>query len=284
MQAFNYSEPTNVEYVLELLNNYKIDAKVLAGGTDILVQMKQDKVKPKFLISLARLESLKGIKRTTDGWLTIGALTSASELQKSELLKDFPLLADAAKAMACPEIRHKATIGGNIVNASPAGDLCTALLALDAIVTVQSIRGSREIKIDDFFKGPGLTALNPDELLTTIRIPPLPKGVWGVYKKVGVRRAMEIGIVCTGVVAGLNYERERMIRIALGSAAPTPIRAKKAESYLLSVNLTRESILEAGKISAEESKPITDVRASDWYRKIMIKYTVSEALKELKLI
>jgi aerobic carbon-monoxide dehydrogenase medium subunit len=283
MKPFDYYKPTDIVGVLKLLHEHGADAKILAGGTDLLVQMKKERLSPGTVVSLSALDQLRGVRPLPGGGLEIGALTTADELQRdSQIQSHCPVLAEAASVLGYPEIRRRATIGGNVANASPAGDLSTALLTLDAFVVARNLDVGREIPLTGFFSGPGRTILLPGETIIALRVPPNPGRKCGVYRKLGMRRAMEIGIVCLSVLAvGETADRKRSVHIALGAVAPTPIRAKAAEALLYGREITPELSREAGCLAAEEASPITDVRGSDWYRKRMVSVLVSEALQEI---
>ena len=283
MKPFEYHKPTDILGLLKVLHDHGADAKILAGGTDLLVQMKKERLSPRTVISLSGLDQLQGVSPLPGGGLQIGAMTTADELQRNpDIRSQCPVLAEAAGVLGYPEIRRRATIGGNVANASPAGDLSTALLSLDASVVARSLDGEREIALAGFFTGPGRTILGPGETITALRVPSNTGRKCGVYRKLGMRRAMEIGIVCLSVLAvGETPERKRSVRIALGAVAPTPIRAKAAEALLYGREITPELSDKAGRLAAEEARPVTDVRGSDWYRERMVSVLVSEALQEI---
>jgi CO/xanthine dehydrogenase FAD-binding subunit len=270
-----------LEEAWEAAAQYPGEARYLAGGTDLLVQLKKGNLRPPLLISLKRVHHLSGVTVVGD-WVHIGALTPVEDLARSEVLKRrSPLLPLAAAQLGSRQIRNMATLGGNLCNASPAGDLSTALLCLETELKVEGPRGARSGKLLDFFKGPGRTSLSPGEVMTGILIPSAEKGwVWS-YRKLGVRRAMEIGIV--NVALGLKLEEGvcREARIALGSVAPTPIRARRAEKRMEGRPLVPELIEEVCELSAQESDPIDDLRASRAYRMEMVGNLVRSGLRAL---
>jgi xanthine dehydrogenase FAD-binding subunit len=270
LSGFSYKRVKTLEEAWGSAARYPEEARFLAGGTDLLVQLKKGTIRTPLLISLKGVRHLNGVTIIGDSF-QIGPLTAVDELIRSEALKRRnPLLVLAAVQMGSRQIRNMATVGGNLCNASPAGDLSTALLCLDTEVKIEGPGGARSEKLVDFFKGPGRTSLQPSEILTGILVPSTDKNWHWSYQKLGVRRAMEIGIV--NVALGLNLDREicREARIALGSVAPTPIRARKAEKLMEGKRFSPELIKEVAEVSARESGPIDDLRASGAYRREMV--------------
>jgi len=281
LTGFQYKGARTLEEVWEAASRYPGEARYLAGGTDLLVQLRKGSLRTPLLISLKRVRHLSGVTVVGD-WIHIGSLTPVEDLVRSEVLKrKSPLLPLAAAQLGSRQIRNMATLGGNLCNASPAGDLSTALLCLDTELKLEGLEGARSGKLVDFFRGPGLTSLSSGEVMTGILIPSMEKGwVWS-YQKLGVRRAMEIGIV--NVALGLKLEEGvcREARIALGSVAPTPIRARRAEKRMEGQSLLPGLIEEVGELSAQESDPIDDLRASRAYRREMVLNLVRRGLRAL---
>jgi CO/xanthine dehydrogenase FAD-binding subunit len=281
LSGFSYKRVKTLEEAWGSAARYPGEARFLAGGTDLLVQLKKGTIRTPLLISLKGVRHLNGVTIIGDSF-QIGPLTAVDELIRSEALKRRnPLLVLAAVQMGSRQIRNMATVGGNLCNASPAGDLSTALLCLDTEVKIEGPGGARSEKLVDFFKGPGRTSLQPSEILTGILVPSTDKNWHWSYQKLGVRRAMEIGIV--NVALGLNLDREicREARIALGSVAPTPIRAPKAEKLMEGKRFSPELIKEVAEVSARESGPIDDLRASGAYRREMVINLVRRGLRAL---
>jgi CO/xanthine dehydrogenase FAD-binding subunit len=281
LSGFSYKRVKTLEEAWGSAARYPEEARFLAGGTDLLVQLKKGTIRTPLLISLKGVRHLNGVTIIGDSF-QIGPLTAVDELIRSEALKRRnPLLVLAAVQMGSRQIRNMATVGGNLCNASPAGDLSTALLCLDTEVKIEGPGGARSEKLVDFFKGPGRTSLQPSEILTGILVPSTDKNWHWSYQKLGVRRAMEIGIV--NVALGLNLDREicREARIALGSVAPTPIRARKAEKLMEGKRFSPELIKEVAEVSARESGPIDDLRASGAYRREMVINLVRRGLRAL---
>jgi CO/xanthine dehydrogenase FAD-binding subunit len=281
LSGFSYKRVKTLEEAWGSAARYPGEARYLAGGTDLVVQLKKGTIRTPLLISLKGVRHLNGVTLAGDS-VHIGPLTAVGELIRSEALKSKnPLLLLAAVQMGSRQIRNMATVGGNLCNASPAGDLSTALLCLDTEVKIEGPGGARSEKLVDFFKGPGRTSLQPSEILTGLLVPSTDKNWHWNYQKLGVRRAMEIGIV--NVALGLNLEREvcREARIALGSVAPTPIRARKAEKLMEGKRFSPELIEEVAEVSARESDPIDDLRASGAYRREMVINLVRRGLRAL---
>ncbi|MBI2920805.1 MAG: xanthine dehydrogenase family protein subunit M [Planctomycetes bacterium] len=253
MRPFEYEEPRSIEEAVSLLGAPGKN-RLLAGGTDLLVRLKRREWPVDRVINLKRIETLRGIEERGD-WVTVGALTTIEELERSEVVaKRWPLLREAAMEMASPQVRAMATAGGNLCNASPAADLAPPLLCLDAQMIAVGPRGERTIAIRSFFAGPGRTALAPDEILTGIRIPSAPAR--GCFIKFCTRRAMDLAVVS---VACAVVSKET--RLALGAVAPTPIRvAASAEE------------------AAMRCAPIDDVRATAEYRRELVRVLAGRAL------
>jgi len=278
---FNYKRVKTLEEAWGSEARYPGEARYLAGGTDLLVQLKKGTIRTPLLISLKGVRHLNGVTLTGDS-VHIGPLTAVGDLIRSEALKSKnPLLLLAAVQMGSRQIRNMATVGGNLCNSSPAGDLSTALLCLDTEVKIEGPGGARLEKLVDFFKGPGRTSLQPSEILTGILVPSTDKDWHWSYQKLGIRRAMEIGIV--NVALGLNLDRDmcREARIALGSVAPTPIRCRKAEKRMEGKRFSSELIEEVAEVSVRESNPIDDLRASGAYRREMVINLVRRGLRAL---
>ena len=265
--GFRYLRVRSLEEAWAAADQNPESARFLAGGTDLLVKLKKGQIRPSLLINLKSISDLYGIDELEDR-IEIGALTTAGDLLRSILLKEkTSLIPLAASHLGSKQIRNLATVGGNLCNASPAGDLSVALLCLQANVKISGPEGSRIEGLEDFFMGPGLTSLKPREVLTAISVP-LSNGDWvWNYQKLSNRRAMEIGIV--NVAIGLRLEQNicAEARIALGAVAPTPIRAKKAEMHMVGKKLSSRLIEEGARLGAQESSSIDDIRGSAAYRR-----------------
>jgi CO/xanthine dehydrogenase FAD-binding subunit len=275
MKDVMYFAPSGIDEALALLAEHKGKATVLAGGTDLVPKVNYYELKPDILIYTGGIGS--AYIKEEDGRLVIGAGTTWTELTASSLVAEKAgILVEAAKQGGCVATRNAGTIGGNLANASPAADLSTPLLVLDAELLLKSADGERVVPINEFFTGPGETVLKPDELLVEIRIPPV-KGKTA-FLKLGRRRAMTLSVVNTAVRLQMHGKTCKESRIAVGSMAPRPLRCKKAER-ILSGNSVDKDLL--GKCAAEaikETSPIDDQRATAWYRKKAGEKLVARAL------
>ena len=275
---FEYFAPKTLDEAVDLLSRFRGRAKVLAGGTDLIVQMKVGRVRPEYVVSIRWLRELDFIDAREDG-LHIGALTKLRRIEKSDVVRrDFIALYEAVKAMGGVQVRCMGTVGGNLCNASPAADTAPPLMVYEARVKAVSTRGEREIPITKFFKGPGKSALEPDEILTEVMIPYQPANTGSAFLKVA-RTSMDLAKVNVAVAINVREGVVRWARIALGAVAPTPIRALKAEAYLAGKELGEDVIARAAEIAASETRPITDVRSTAWYRREVSKVLVKDALR-----
>lgn len=282
MKNFNFLEPKNLPEAVDLLSQFGDRAKILAGGTDLLVQMKKGKVRPENLINLKKVSGLNQVEYTPAG-LKVGSLVSIGRLAQEAIIREkYPVLAQAAAVLGSPQVRSRATVGGNLSNASPAADTAPALLVYQAQVRVAGAAGERLIALEDFFQAPGKTSLQSGEILTGVEIPaPLP-GTGAVYIKHGRRKGHEIAMV--GVCALINLEpgtgKIAQARIALGAVAPTPLRAKAAEE-ILAGQLPDPTLLEkAANLATDAATPISDVRGSAEYRKLLVQVLTLRALQQ----
>ncbi len=283
LPKFEYHEPTTLEEALHLLSELGGNAKVLAGGTDLLVRMKLKIDKPTHVISVARIPGLDTIIPRNSHGVTVGAGVSAAALSRHELLMDrFTPLALAAGRLGAPMIRNRATIGGNLVNGRPAADLSPACMVLSAKLKLKSASGEREVSVNDFFRGPGDTAIEPHELMVSINVETPPPWSGGAYIKLGARKTLEISMVNVAVLLTLKSADGPIsaARIALGSVAPTPVRAYAAEEFLVGKDPSDELFQQAGEIGVGLCSPITDHRGTMEYRCMMIEVLTKRALKQ----
>jgi len=239
----------------------KEGAVLKAGGTDVLVKMKQGLLKPTYLVDISKVHELAYI-RIEDGYVAIGSATTMKEIAESNLLKEkLPLLPEAASRMAVPEVREVSTLGGNLCNASPAADTAPVLLVLGAAVRALGPQGERTIPIESFFLGPGRTSLRQDEIVTEVDVRQMPEGAGSSFVKAG-RTYTDIAQVNVAAVLKLREGTIEYCRLALGSVAPTPIRAWRAEEFLVGRRLEEASVKEAAKMVAREIQPISDSRGT----------------------
>lgn len=276
----NYLKPDTLEEAAALLADCD-RAAIIAGGTDLLLQLQAGKVSDCTLVDIGGIAELAKIL-LTEKELSIGAATKLSEVERSNLLTgSFEMLKTAASWIGSPQIRSMATIGGNLCNASPSADMSAPLLALDARVELRSNRSQRTISLVDFFLGPSKTVLAPGEMLTAVRIPHPPAHSASTYRKHSPRRAMDLAIVGVSVLMW-RTDHQLQVRIGLSAIAPTPIRARQAEDYLSGRSSLDEQVLEGAAASVlEEIRPISDIRASARYREAMAALLTKQALAEV---
>ncbi len=280
LPRFTYHDPADLAQAVKLVGRLKSSARLLAGGTDLLVQMKRGLIKPDHVINLARLKELRFVVQERDT-IRIGALATAAELATLELGPGGVVSAGAA-ALGSPPIRERATIGGNLVNARPAADFAPPLLAAGAWVVLRSRRGQRQVKLAEFFTGPGTTVMAPDELLTEVCLPRPVERVGAAYQKQGARRALEISLVSAAAFLRLDergYVKEA--RVALGAVAPRPIVAASAARLVEGEKPAGPNdpiFAGAGLVAADDATPIDDHRGSAEYRRLLVDVLVRRAL------
>jgi carbon-monoxide dehydrogenase medium subunit len=279
LHNFEYFEPKTLSEATSLLKEHASKAKVLAGGTDLIIQMEDKLVRPEYVINLKRIPGLEDIGTNGSG-VRIGALTKMREIQKSSLIiQKYPALAEAAGEVGSVQIRNLATLGGNVCNASPAGDTLPALLALDATVKIAGPSGERTIPIREFFLGPRKTVLADGEIVMSFFLPTPPPHSGSKYIKLTIRRLMDLAFVGVAAAVTMDGKACKDVKIALGAVAPTVIRATNAENILKGKTLTDELLTRAGEAATQESKPISDLRASAEYRREMVAVLTRRAVK-----
>ncbi|MCL7388745.1 MAG: xanthine dehydrogenase family protein subunit M [Thaumarchaeota archaeon] len=283
LPKFEYYSPTSLSEALDLLEKYGEDAKIIAGGTDLLVSMRDRILKPKCLIDIKKIPELRRIEYKEGVGLTIGAAVTFKDiLEYPNLEKKYRVLWEAIKTIGDMILRNRATLVGNICNASPAADSAPALLILDARARIINKNdGVREVPLERFFIGVKKTILKPTEIVKEVFVPEPPANCYGKYVKVMRVQSEDLAVVG---VAGLAY-RDRgdlIIRLAYSSVAPTPIRVKEVEEVFKKKNMSLdEKIEEAVKISSEKVSPISDVRGSAEYRLNLVKVATRRLIKEL---
>jgi len=287
-----YYAPQTVADALDLLARYGADCRVIAGGTDLILEIERGVRTQEVLVDISRIAGLDRITRE-DGLLRLGALTTHNQVVASAdaVTHAFPL-ARACWQVGAPQIRNRGTVAGNLTTASPANDTITPLWAMDATVTLASRdRGERTLSFDQFFLGVRKTALAPDEMLVGINVPALGPHERGTFLKLGLRQAQAISVVNAAVVveSGIGYwvipNTQYPIsraRIALGAVAPTIIRCPEAEDYLVGKTLREDIIERAAELAAAAARPISDIRASADYRRAMVRVLVARALRQLR--
>jgi aerobic carbon-monoxide dehydrogenase medium subunit len=277
--SFDYYAPTTVDEAIRLLERYGLEAKILSGGMSLIPLMKLRLAEPRSLIDINRISGLGYIKEE-EGFLRIGALTREAELESSALLHSkYPILVDTTSVIADPLVRNRATIGGNLAHGDPANDHPATMLTLEAKVVTRGPKGEREIPITNFFTSLFTTALDPNEILTEIRIPiPAPRS-GGAYVKLE-RKVGDFATVAVAVQLTLRRESDVCERVGIGltNVGPTPIKAKKAEEVLRGNKIDSEAIKRAAQLASEESQPRADLRGSEEYKRDLVRVLTTRAL------
>lgn len=285
LPAFDYQSATDTQSALESLGMQPARTHVLLGGTDLFVQMRAGSIAPTEIIDLKRIPELAAIDFDGDKGLSIGAAATMNTVARHpDVEANFPLLVQALETVASYQLRSRATIGGNLCNASPAADSAPALLVLESQLTLESKDGQRNLALKDFFKGPGETTMKPGEILTRIHVPLPPAGWKGRYLKLGRNTSGDLAIVG---VAVLGYPDRQAasgfrFRVALASVAPTPLRVYEVEDLLEGMELSNGSIEDAARKAQSLAKPISDARSSAEYRSAMVYELTAWGLSEVK--
>jgi carbon-monoxide dehydrogenase medium subunit len=284
LPEFEYYQPETLVEASEFLASHAAEARPFLGGTDVFVRMRDGFICPKFLVDVKKLDGANDLRFDPLSGLTVGAAVSMNRVAASnEVRAHYPLLAQACESVASYQLRTRATIVGNICNASPAGDTIGACLLFGGILQIHGLNGPCEEPLAKFFLGPGKTTLNPGDIVTAIRFPVPPQGSQGTYLKLGRNRLSDLCIV--GVTA-LGYpdpasKSGYRFRLALASVAPVPLLVNSVETYLADQPITPETLQEAARLAAEACTPIDDVRGGARYRKQMVKNLSLKALKEV---
>jgi xanthine dehydrogenase FAD-binding subunit len=284
IKEFNYHRAETLQEALEMMDNLKGDVRVLAAGTDLVVRLKSNMVKENNILDISRVKELKGIFTENDK-VHILPLTTHSEIIESEDASKYAsILVESCKSVGSPQIRNRGTLGGNVANASPAGDTIAALFAQEAMLKLKSKGTERVISVEDFFTGPGRTVLQPNELLVDIFFPKMKENEIGFFKKLGQRNALAISVVNVSAKLSKSEEKNRFEKaiVSFGSVAPTVVRARNIEKALVdSVVDTPEKIRYIAQLAWRDVNPISDVRASLKYRQDMSINLLYEGLLEL---
>ena len=276
--AFEYVRAATVSQAVNLLAKNGERARVLAGGQSLIPLMKLRLAQPGLLVDIGRIPGLSLIEEE-GAYLRIGAMTRHRDLERSTLIGDrYPLLADVPKVLGDPEVRNLGTIGGSLAHADPAGDWGTALLAFDAVLVAVGPDGDRTIPVDAFFQDTFSTALRPSEILTEVRIPRAGPRSGGAFEKLK-RKTGDFAVVSVSVQVELDSQGAiGSVRMGLGAVGPTPIRAKRAERYLVGQDPSAAAYQEAGRLAAQESRPSADLHGSETYKRAMIELLTRRAL------
>lgn len=279
---FEYFAPKTVKEALTLLDKYRDDYKIIAGGQSLLIMMRQGLIKPEHLIDIKGLSELNYIKFDAKKGLRVGALTTHRTIEKSPVIKkSFGVLAEMENRLASIQTRNWGSIGGNLCHGDPAGDPAPVLIALNSTLTIASINGERNVLVEDFFLDYFETALEHGELLTEIQVPTISSNTGAAYTKFNV---IENDMATVGVAVSITLASKgghcEDLRIALANGAPRPMRAKQAEELLRGKKITDHLLKEAGEIASPEADPISDIHASAEYRQELLKILVKRVSKE----
>ena len=278
---FDYVRPNNLDELCDVLSQYGAKAKLLAGGTDLTIALKQRLINPEVLIDLNRVrKELTGIDASKSN-LIIGAMTTYTELEANPaVIRYARALSEAASQVGTYQIRNLGTIGANLANGSPAADTAPPLIVLRAKVHLRNKHGTREIPVEDFITGVKKTAIRPDEIITSIEIP-LNEHLSSYWMRSAKRNENVISVVSVAVASEIRSNRFGESRIALGAVAPTPILAKESSSELSGSPINPATIETVSKLAAKESKPISDVRASADYRRHLVHVLTKRTINEI---
>ena len=279
-----YINATTIDEVLQTLSERGESARIVAGATDLILELERGVRKGiDTLIDVTRIPNLDHITIDEDNIIHLGPLVTHNHCVESRLIRAraYPL-ARAAWEVGAPQIRNRGTIAGNLITASPANDTITPLMALNASVALQSLRGTRTVALKDFYKGVRKTVMQPDEMMADISFPAMPGSARGTFIKLALRRAQAISIIDVAVVLDIKGDAIRSAAIALGAVAPTIIRAPKAENYLAGKKLTDEVLEEAARLTMNSCKPIDDIRGSAAYRSEMVRVCTLRGLKSVR--
>jgi carbon-monoxide dehydrogenase medium subunit len=280
VKAFEFAKPNTAAEAVALLKKHAPHAKPLAGGTDLLVEIKHDAHLPHMLVDVSRIEELRRIELNDDG-LHIGASVTHTEIMTHDLVKQYaPVLIDAAHTIGAVQTRNLGTLAGNLVTCVPSMDSGPALLALEAEIVIAGPGGSRQIPLDEFFVGPRKTCLEPEELVLDIIVPKRNLSKPIEFIKFGLRKGQALALVNVAAATWLGDKADTFKApcIALGAVAPVVMRAGEAEKYLEGRKISEDAMAEAGRIAAKQAKPISDFRASAEYRLDLIEVLTRRAL------
>ncbi len=277
-----YHTPQTLDEALQLLATHQDEARLIAGGTDLIIEIERGQRSPTVVIDISAIPDLDTISRDDSNQIHLGPLVTHNQVVGSDLCvqRAFPLV-KACWEVGAPQIRNRGTIAGNLVTASPANDTITPLWAMGASVTLQSARGSRTLSFEEFFQGVRQTALEPDEMLVDIIFPAMENYQIGTFLKLGLRRAQAISVVNVAVVLTMLADTVTQARITLGSVAPTIVRAEDAERFLTGKVLRKEVRIHAAELAAQTIAPINDIRGSAEYRRYMTTVLTRHALEAL---
>ncbi len=271
LRNFEFFEPTTIEEASSLLTQYNGKAQLLAGGTDLIIAMKDRAMTPEYVISLEKIPELDGVTYDEGNGLRIGAMTKMRTLELDPIIRDrYAAIAEGAEEVGGIHIRNLATIGGNISHGSPAADTAAPLLVFGTQVNIASTDGERTVPIEEFFLGPGETVLKTGEIVTAFECPPPQANEGSQYIKQKIREVMDLAFVGVATSVKLNNGAVEDTKIGLAAVAPTPIRATDAEAIINGHFLTADLLEQVAVAASAQSRPISDLRCSAKYRREMV--------------
>jgi len=283
MQSFDYRSAGSVEEALSLLASKNGNARILCGGTDLLVQMRENRTKAELLIDVKNIPELTSIQYEPKEGLWIGAAASCFSISHNQsVLENYPGLIDAVQLIGGVQIQYRASLGGNLCNASPAADSIPALIVHKAVCIIAGKNGEREMPVEQFCTAPGKNALQQGEFLLAIKVPVLEEHFGAHYLRFIPRNEMDIAVVGAGAAVTLDEAGERILsaRIALGAVAPTPLFVEEAGIFLTGKDISQENIREAAELAQAAAHPISDLRGSATYRKHLCGVLTRRALEK----
>lgn len=277
--GFDYYAPETIQEAVDLLADLGKNTFVMAGGTDLLIKKRHGMITPEAVVALKNIKGLDRISVGPKKGLFIGATALLADVAShSGIRKKYPAISDAAKNTANVQIRNMGTVVGNLCNASPSADNAPTLLALGAALSIAGPQGERALALEDFFKGPGLTALEPAEIVTGVTVPPLLPNSGTAYVHLSARGKVDCSAVCVGAHVELKGRKVDNVRLFVGACAPIPMRTPRAEKSMMKKVFTEKLAEKAGETASQEALPITDVRATMDYRNSMVAVMTKRAL------
>ncbi|MBW2634130.1 MAG: xanthine dehydrogenase family protein subunit M [Deltaproteobacteria bacterium] len=277
--GFEYFAPDTIKEAVELLDRLGENTFAMAGGTDLLVKKNHGLIAPDAVVALKKIKNLDRISVGPKKGLVIGATALLADVAAHPvIMKKYPAIADAARNTANVQIRNMGTVVGNLCNASPSADNAPTLLAMGATLSITGPAGDRTLDLEEFFKGPGINALQPAEIVTAITVPPPPPNSGAAYIHLSARGKIDCSAVCVGAHVEMHGRKVKKARLFIGACAPIPMRAPKAEKAVSQKIFSQKLAETAGMAASKEALPITDVRATQDYRNDMVAVLIKRAL------